>query len=929
MNMLNLSNKSKKVIGFVLIGAILVCLPFVFYLQTLPAIVSNSKIVAYIEGMVKKQAGLDLCIKNPVLKTELAPMISFKVDELSLAKDNQSLLNIKNLDTSVSFFKVFEHRITLEKIGLDYVFADVNKLAELTGPQKETQKSEWKIDWFDSLLYVKKCLILYKAAPDTFVRVSGNDLKIEESRNPKYVHFDVAVDVKKGKDAIKLSIKDNDKVYIKKRKLLIDGCTLGVNNSNILINAELDEKNHVDLDVFSDNFDVKNLVGLLETNFIIPNGREMLASFKDVNGSFDFKINISNNGIKGDVILNRLSFKIFPLNNLAVLLSKGVVDIDKNNISLHDFTGYYGKSKDNKIDVSGTIKDYTKSVDANIVANMIMSDEFSQHHLSKIIGYPIDMIGTAKTKVIIKSIYNKIDLVAMLKLPKGADILVDGASLTPTGYDRAIKADFHFEDNLLNIKSINYYIASQINKETKIKPVLSINGNVDLSKGVDVKNLGFDVPRPLPSEFLNVLIGQKIFRKGTIDGHLQVVNTGKVAHLDGNLSMNKVRIPSQRLSIKKGSLVADKNSVNLDVTGKYKRSEYKLVGNIINEMVFPIIVKNIDLSVDNIDVEKIMNSFNNQTASVQGEIKPEEMLVAVSDNDDDEDDDDAVTFNTGIIVVEKCALKLVKGVYKDIKFGNLIANLTLDKNGVLQVKSNRFDFAEGISSCKVDCDLIKHLYSVKLGVKDINSDLIATTLLGFKKEISGKASGIINLSTDKTLRLNGKMKFIVKNGTIGKIGLVEYALKFASLFRNPMAMISPSTLVDLVNIPEGNFDKIDGDIDIKENIIEKIIIKSSSPQLASLIVGRFDLENRDATLRIYTKFSNKNKGFAGFMRNISLNSLSNRVPLSGRNDINYYSAELEHLPKLEADERDCQIFLTKVDGDVENFNFISSLKKIK
>ena len=207
--------------------------------------------------------------------------------------------------------------------------------------------------------------------------------------------------------------------------------------------------------------------------------------------------------------------------------------------------------------------------------------------------------------------------------------------------------------------------------------------------------------------------------------------------------------------------------------------------------------------------------------------------------------------------------------------------------------------------------------------------MIATTLLALKKEISGKASGILELNTDDSLKLNGSMKFIIKNGTIGKVGLVEYVLKFAALFRNPMAMISPSAIVDMVNIPEGNFDKITGDLAIKDNVVEKIMIKSSAPQLSSFIIGRFDLESRDATLRIYTKFSSRNKGFAGFLRNISLNSLANRVPLSSRNDSNYYAAELAQLPPLEADEKDCQVFLTKVDGDVEHFNFISSLKKIK
>ena len=142
-------------------------------------------------------------------------------------------------------------------------------------------------------------------------------------------------------------------------------------------------------------------------------------------------------------------------------------------------------------------------------------------------------------------------------------------------------------------------------------------------------------------------------------------------------------------------------------------------------------------------------------------------------------------------------------------------------------------------------------------------------------------------------------------------------------------MISPSVFSDMVNIPEGNFDKITGDMKLKDNRIELMKIKSYSPQLSAYIVGCYNLENSDAILRIYTKFSNKNKGFAGLLRNISLNSLANRIPLKTRNDENYYAAELAQLPPIEADEKDCQIFVTKVDGDVEHNNFISSLKKIK
>lgn len=389
--------------------------------------------------------------------------------------------------------------------------------------------------------------------------------------------------------------------------------------------------------------------------------------------------------------------------------------------------------------------------------------------------------------MIIKSINNKIDISWMTKIEKGKDILIGGASISPVSYDRALKADLYLDGVDLDIKSINYYIAKDINKGSKIKPILTVKGKMEVAEVPVIKNLGFEIPNPLPSEFLNVLIGQKMFKKGKMLRKSQFVNTGRVPVLDGDLRAEGVRIPSQRLSIKKGSFVAKGNSLTMNAEGKFKRSDYKFDGTIKNEMVFPIVVKDINLTVDNVDIDRILNSFNKQNtdAVTAPPVKSETLVTAV-----DEENDDAYTFDTGLLIVEKGSLKVLKGFYKEIEFGNLDAKMSLDKNGVFQVNSNKFDFAQGHSSCKVHCDLKNHKYSVKLGVKDINSDLIATTLLALKKEISGKASGILELNTDDSLKLNGSMKFIIKNGTIGKVGLVEYVLKFAALFRNPMAMIS-------------------------------------------------------------------------------------------------------------------------------------------
>ena len=927
-----MSKKAKVIVSLAVTVGVLATAPFAVYLKVLPWVVSQSKFISYVEKTINKYAGLDVTVIHPELKTSLSPVIEFKVDELSVTKNGASLLDVNKFDTRISFKEIFDKNIIIQKLGADYIFADVNKLMALSQPQKEEQKkTEWDFDFFDSLLYVKKSMFLYKIEPSTYVTLKADDLKIDNTQKVvRYVHFNLTSDIKKDGKNLHFNIADRNAVFIKDKAIWVQNCYLIFNDSKIFFNAMADKKKNYDLEVFSKKIDVADVLTLIDSGIVENNLDEPLSYFKDLKGSFNFNVKLSNNDLKGVVNLNKISCKIVPLSNIPLLLQKGKIAMTKNEITLSDFKGFYNNKQANKVEMHGSVKDYLKSIDTDIVARAVVTNDFMLNYLSKMIGTKVELVGdSTKTKIDLKSKNNKIDILWLFGVKKGQDILVDGASLTPVNYIRGVKGDLHFENNLLNIKSIDYYIVpDSFTKEQaqKVKPVVKLAGNVDFSSSEPfVKNLGFEIPRPLPSEFLNVLIGDKMFKKGKIAGKMEMINGESYPYLNGNLSMDGVFIPSQRVYVKHGEMTTADGMLNLSAQGGYRRSKFDFSGSLLNQIKFPIVVKHTNLTIDDVDVEKFIASANNQSSEA---ITSEKFDVKPSGEAKD-NDDNTPTFDIGNFIVEDCVLHIKEGKYKDIKFDDVKATLSLDKNSVLNMYSNRFAIAEGHSSAKVNCDLKKHKYSLRLGILDVNSDIIATTLLTLPREISGKASGLIELNTDDSMKLNGSVKFLIKNGTIQKIGLVEYILKFAALFRNPLVMISPSTFSDLVNIPEGNFDKITGTLSIRDNVVERMMIKSSAPQLSSFIVGRYDIEKSDAALRIYTKFSNRNKGFAGFMRNISLNSLANRIPLSSRNDSNYYSAEISQLPPIDAEEKDCQIFLTKVDGDVEHNNFISSLKKIK
>ena len=938
-----LSKRIKSVLTFFGISlvflAILAGLTVLLYLKGLPYAVQNPKVINYVKNIIQKAYYIDVDIKNPKLKTELSPNINFSADKISISGNKKRALDIEDLDINLSFAEIFDKNIVLNKASVGYFYTDVNKVLDLPflkQEQKQVQKSDWNFDVFRSILTLDKADIVYMPDKRTTVLVNSTGVKIDDNPDKKHINYNITANITKGKNKLLIQTKDDNKVYIEnKEKAVINNTKILVNKSVINLNGTADNKSNFDVKLSSKNFSIPAVLELLDSQIVENNITEQLVYFKDIDGNFDFNINATNKTLSGKVNLNKLNFKLIPLADLPILLNRGKISFNESKIYLKEFKGYYNNKPSNTMDFEGTVNDYLKSVDTNLEGNAIVTNDLARNYLSKMANYPIGIEGQADTKVKLHSINNKIHLKWLFWFKKGSGFIVDGEESTMNDMaSRVLSAKIHFEDMLLKLESLNYYAGNPEDDIKQVKiPIVSAYGDFDLSNGQTfVKRFGMKLPKPMPSGFINLITKQKLFKGGTFTGHFDILNKkGYPPKIKADMKVEELRIPSQRLFIKHGEFKTDRDNMHIKSDGRYRRSNYDLSGTIVNEVKFPIIVKNITLGVDKIDIERYLKLFNQQQPTQAAT----DINTAISDsiakngNADEEDDDDIQTFDLANLIIEECILKVKEGHYKDINFSDVTANMTLDKNSILNITSNRFPIAEGHSSAKINCDLKNHKYFIRLGIIEVNSDIIATSLLNLSKEIQGKASGLIELNTDDSLKLNGHIQFRVYKGIIGKVGLVEYIMKVASLFRNPLTMVSPSVISDLVSIPEGKFDQIDGDLILKNNIVMPMKIKSVAPQLSSYIVGTYDLEKQDAALRIYTKFSNRKKGLYGLFRNFSLNSLANRIPMGSRSDSDYYASEIAELPEIEADEKDCQIFLTKVDGDVEHNNFISSLKKLK
>lgn len=914
---MNFFKKSKFLFIFIFVCVAFVMTVLSVYLWGIPKLVSSHKFQSFIDKKMYEYTKVNIVADNLRLKTGF-PYITFSADRFELIKDNNPLLDLKKIDSCISLSKLGFKTIVVKKLGADYIFADVNKLLNIVPQQEEKEKIEtdWRFDFMESDLYLNQLKILYKIN-NVYFNVDTKNIKIDTSTKDKQLlKFDFLCDMDYAGKKVKITLSDNNKFYIKNKKLYIDSTFLNFNQSKLKIFGQLKDDKCFKLNVSAKNFDISNIVALIESNLVIPNGKEMLTYFSDIKGNFDFGFNVSQKGIDGNIDLHHLCFILIPIENVPVQIYSGNISVDKKNIYLSNFAGYYGTKRVNTLKFSGDVKDYMKTFKTKVIVDGVVADDFAKYYLSPTIGVPIGIVGKADTRVIIEYLNNVINLKWLFRVNPEDNLLVSGEPISKYKEKRVVVADMNIIGTKLKIKDLSYYVTVPGVAEFTRRKLISIHGLIDFAKGVDFRVMGFKIEKPVPSEFLNIIARTELFKKGTAVGELTAVDGPKGVKLFGNLSLEKIAIPSLKLFLNKLDIATNFDTIKVVADGGYRRSHYVATGEVVNNIAFPMVINDIDFSLDSMDFAKLLDSFNHSG---------EEKNSCVTKEGDEEGAD----FDITNLIIKNCKLKLKKGIYNELSAENMEVTLKLDETGNLKVDSNRFNFAGGYSSCAFRADLKNHKYSVKLGVKDIDSNLIATSLLNLPKEISGKSSGIMNLYTDASMKLNGDMKFIIKKGAIGKIGLIQYVLNVASVFRNPIAMINPMTVFDLINVPEGEFDKITGNLDIRDNIIKDLKIKSYSPYLSAYISGNYNIEKQDAALKIYTKMTNKKKGVYGWLRNISLANIASRVSIGGRSDANYYSADISEIPSIDAEDKDCQIFLTTVDGDVEHFNFLSSLKKIK
>lgn len=487
---------------------------FLFYLLLLPKFISSDFVVNGIKNIINQQTGLSLTLEKPELETSILPKIELEIPKLQLKNGEKTLIDLEDFELELGFNKIFSRQIRLDELSAKSLFIDGNNILELI-PAQQTPQPMPETDW---------------------------------------------------------------NVDISKAKLQLDSGLIQYNKSKVVLSSLIENEN-VEINAKSDNFLVADIFELVNTNLLIPNGQEMLAPLVKPSGAVSMDIHLNNSGMNGKINMKNAKACVKDLSNLPLVMPKGTINITPDKLIFSNFEGYYGKNSSNKIKVDGTIKDYYNTFDSNLTIDTIATNEFFSDYLAGLLGgTAIKINKNIPTRLLYKAVNNEMNITWLTKIAKGVSFGVDDTPSPLDGYDRAIKGDFSLIGNTLDIKNINYYIAEDIHKGMgKIDPILVFDGKMDIATG-ELFNAGFSFGREMPSEFLNVFAGQKLFKGGTIKGDLHVAFENKVPKLDADMEIAKTRIPSQRLYIKDATLTTDRNDIKLSARGGFKRVRYDIAG---------------------------------------------------------------------------------------------------------------------------------------------------------------------------------------------------------------------------------------------------------------------------------------------------------------------------------------------------------------
>ncbi len=719
-------------------------------------------------------------------------------------------------------------------------------------------------------------------------------------------------------------------ILIKNNKVKAENLNLAFKNADILLNSTIENLFNIELNSEKSKFTKPNFKGNLKLNsfvlnsikeelnkFFPQNKLKILSNFENFTGTISADVNFNNSDFDGIVNLSDISC-LDKARKVKILINSGKIKLKKDKLTLEALNINYGEIPIYFNAIISNIKSTRPYLDSRFAISLNESNV--DKYINKNLVYPIKIKGEVLGQGILKGYSDDYMLYTTSTLNPDNDIYYMGANLGDEINKRELKTVVNFKGNSANIHKIEYlkYIISQNGRPTAL-PMLRVSGNIlSKNKNITLNNLKIKTLNPTSARIFNILFKKSALKQGQFTSDIVLNGGGDNIKITGSATLDKINIPLYNAKINNAKFNFQNDTVVSTFKGQAYNSDMLINTIAENKIKLPLVINKMNIESQTIDIGKIIKEF-----STFNTIKQHEYLIS----------SEQLGLNPKDLVIKEGEFRAENIQLYNINAKNMQAKFNLEENSPLKFSDVIFDIAGGEVKSSGEYDFNANSVALKAKINSCEADELTKSFLGISGQIYGKLDGEVTLSANKLNTTEGiktlksDVWFAIKNGKMPKLGSLEYLIRAGNLYKSGVFGLTLNNIIDvLIPYKTGEFQAINGNLNIQEGIVEKLEIFTQGENMSLYLVGSYNILENFANIELLGRLSKKISTLLGPVGNASLNSVINFA--SGNKkfeaDKNEIIKNINKIPLIEISGDDFRIFTAKILGDINKNNYIKA-----
>lgn len=640
-----------------------------------------------------------------------------------------------------------------------------------------------------------------------------------------------------------------------------------------------------------------------------------------INGKVNLRARARNNNITAFVPLNDISILYKP-KKVKLSINSGNILLQNDILNLNKINSQFG---DMPIFINGKVSNIQKNPNVNIYLNTKLTQGFFDQYFNNKTVYPIKLKGDVILTTNANGTLNNLNTNSILNIDSASSLYYMGASIGDVENPVKITVNSTYSPNKLKINKLQYdKILTSLNNRPYIAPQLNASGTLSLLANniIGFNNFKVKTQAPTDAKIFNIIFRKPFMKQGVFTSDLVLNGTSLNPKINGQFEITSIEIPFFDSTIRDVNLNFKHDKIYIASKGTVITNDVFLYAIMKNSLTLPYVVDYAKLRLADLNINKITDTLRDYEAE---SIKN----PTISTNT-------LPPFDIKDLIINRAEIEANKIKVRNIDADNFKADLSLDKNGIANIKNFKFDIAQGSVNGNFKHNINNHKTDIDINLDRANALIMSEALFDLKGQVYGSVNGDFRLSCigdsqDCFKNLSGEGTFKIADGKMPKLGSLEYLLKAGNLLKGGFTGLSINSIIDIVTpLKTGDFDSISGDIHLKNGIADDINIYSKGNDLNMYMTGNYNLTTSVADMKIYGSLSKNITTVFGKIKNASLNTLFNTIP--GINDATeklLLQEDIGKIPNIKDATDIYRIFTVDINGDINGTNYVKSFKWVK